>query len=230
VSRTSREEQLEHIRRTYADYRHGRQALWNPANRGYARMVRDRDRALVALVRSSTAGGGRVLDLGAGTGDLYGSVREAGLEVEWLGIDLLSECVEQAQQRYPSAAWMEASSDRLPLPDASRDVVVASLLFSSLSDSELERGTAAEIARVLRAGGWLIWYDLRYDNPGNPAVHGIGRERITELFPGWHAELGTMTLLPPLARRLGLTTAVAYPLLERIEPLRTHAIGRLRRA
>ncbi|MCA1570295.1 MAG: hypothetical protein LC798_08260 [Chloroflexi bacterium] len=57
-------------------------------------------------------------------------------------------------------------------------------LFSSLPSRDLEVAAANEVARVLAPGGWLIWYDLRYDNPTNPAVHGIGRSGLRRLFPG----------------------------------------------
>jgi len=36
------------------------------------------------------------------------------------------------------------------------------------------------------------------------------------------------TLIPPIARRLGPTTPVLYPILESIPFLRSHLIGRLR--
>jgi SAM-dependent methyltransferase len=92
----------------------------------------------------------------------------------------------------------------------------------------MEAAAAREIGRVLRPGGWLIWFDLRYDNPSNPAVHGIDRRRLGRLFPRWAEEIRSCTVLPPLARRLGPTTPVLYPLLEAVPLLRSHLIGRLR--
>jgi hypothetical protein len=100
--------------------------------------------------------------------------------------------------------------------------------MSSLPNDEMERDAAREIARVTRPGGWLVWFDLRYDNPWNAAVHGIDAKRLATLFPGWPQELRSSTVLPPLARRLGRSTPVLYPILELIPPLRSHLIGRLR--
>jgi ubiquinone/menaquinone biosynthesis C-methylase UbiE len=129
-------------------------------------------------------------------------------------------------------AWgvfFEASADRLPFGDAAFDVVVASTLFSSLPSSELESAVATEVGRVLAPGGWLVWYDLRYGNPSNQSVHGVDAKALRALFPRWSSELRSLTLLPPIARRLGLTTAVLYGPLEWLPVLRSHLIGRLRR-
>ena len=104
--------------------------------------------------------------------------------------------------------------------------MAAITLFSSLPTANMEDGVAREIGRVLRPGGWLIWYDLRRDNPWNPAVHGITR-RAASSFSGMEAELRSFTLAPPIARRLGPVTPVAYPLLHAIPSLRSHLIGRL---
>ena len=73
-----------------------------------------------------------------------------------------------------------------------------------------------------------MWYDLRIDNPGNRAVHGIGIDRLRELFPTWTIDVRSTTLAPPLARRLGRTTAYLYPALEALPMLRSHLVGRLR--
>lgn len=226
----ARDETIDQIRRTYGDYlSQGRDRLWDPTNPGYARMVRARDRALLDLIRRSLPPGGAVLDLGCGPGELADLVRGNLGDVYWTGVDLLTEPIAAARRARRWATWIEASADLLPLEDASFDVVVAATLFSSLPTRELERAVATEVDRVLRPNGWLIWYDLRWANPRNAAVHGIRPSILRRLFPGWRQELVTITLLPPLARRLGITTPIAYPLLVRLPFLRSHLIGRLQR-
>jgi ubiquinone/menaquinone biosynthesis C-methylase UbiE len=226
----ARERDLEEIRQTYAGYREqGRERLWDPRNRGYARMSRDRDQALVELVARSLPSGGSALDIGCGPGHLADLVRGHVREVSWTGADLLPEAIAEAKRMNPWASWVEASADRLPFPAASFDVVVASTLFSSLPSDRLERAVADEIARVLVPDGWLVWYDLRYSNPRNRAVHGVSRTRVNELFPDWVAELRSITLAPPIARHLGWLTGPVYAALEAIAPVRSHLVGRLRR-
>lgn len=227
-----RQREIDQIRATYHRYRReGRGRIWDPRNRGYARMMRDRDRVLVDLMRRSLPkSGSRVLDLGSGDGRLAEVAREAGLSVgAWVGADLDPDAVAAASAAIPWAEFVEASGDRLPFETGSFDVVVTSTLFSSLPSAQLEQGVATEVARVLRVGGWLIWYDLRIGNPANAAVHGLGPRAVRKLFPGWELEMRAVTLLPPVARRLGSLTSALYGPLEAVPMLRSHLVGRLRR-
>jgi hypothetical protein len=79
----------------------------------------------------------------------------------------------------------------------------------------------------MRPGGGLLWYDFRYDSPSNRNVRGITARRVRELFPALRGRLIGLTLLPPLARRLGPLTPVAYPVLGWLPPLRSHLLGLL---
>lgn len=227
-----RERELQEIRATYDRYRdEGRDRLWDPSNRGYRRMTEDRDRGLLSLLGESLpATAGRVLDVGCGDGRLAEAARQAGVGVaSWTGVDLAPSQIATAREAQPWASFLEASADEMPFADVSFDVAIAATLFSSLPSPDLERAAAAEVARVVRPGGWLIWYDLRYGNPRNAAVHGVTRASLKRLFVGWRIELRSVTLVPPLARRLGFAVPIAYPLLEGVPLLRSHLIGRLQR-
>ncbi len=72
-----------------------------------------------------------------------------------------------------------------------------------------------------------MWLDIRYSNPANTAVHGVTARRLKQLFPGWRVDVRSAGLLPPLARRLGRSTPVTYPILQAIPPLRSHLVGRI---
>lgn len=106
---------------------------------------------------------------------------------------------------------------------------MAITVFSSILDASMARNVAAEIERVMKPGGGLLWYDVRYDSVSNPNVKAVTRRRIAELFPDLHGRLRTATLLPPLARRLGQATSAAYPALAMMPPLRSHLVGFLRK-
>jgi SAM-dependent methyltransferase len=222
---------LDQIRTTYADYHtSGRERLWVRSNRGYARLIDDRDRVLLPLIAASLpAGGGRFLDVGCGSGELLAAIVAADLAATCAGIDLLPSRIETARSVVPAATLVAGSAEAMPFDDGAFDVAAALTLFSSLPSAELERAVAREIGRVLRPGGWLVWYDLRRGNPTNPAVHGIPERNVRLLFPGWKVQLQSITLAPPIARRLGVLTPLAYPVLHAVPPLRSHLIGRLRR-
>ena len=82
-----------------------------------------------------------------------------------------------------------------------------------------------EVDRILRSGGAVLWYDFRMNNPFNRHVRGISRKEVHRLFPGYHASLNTLTVLPPLARRAGRLTDLLYPFLASMPFLRSHYLG-----
>ncbi len=225
-----RDADLSAIRSAYAAYDdQDRSRLWSLDNPGYARGVAEVRRALVSAMTEVLDGPrNRVLDVGCGDGSLYGEMRAAGLDVDWSGIDLRAEPIDRARRDAPEADWRVASADRLPFADASFDVAVARVLFSSLPSDALEKAVATEIRRVVRPGGALVWFDLRYRNPTNPHVRPIDRHRLETLFPGSEISVRPVLLAPPVARRLGRLTSILYPILASIPPLRSHLVGYLR--
>jgi SAM-dependent methyltransferase len=219
----------ERVRETYAGYdARQRDRLWDRSNPGFARLKSDSERVVIELLRASVAREGvAALDLGCGTGDLQVLAGSSGLNLRWTGVDLLEDRIGTARERVPGATYVVASAAALPFDDDAFDVATAITLFSSIPTDDVEAAAAREIGRVLRPGAWLVWYDLRWDNPSNPAVHGIGPRRLERLFPGWRSELRSITVAPPVARRLGRLTPVAYPLLHAIPSMRSHLVGRL---
>jgi SAM-dependent methyltransferase len=217
------------IRDVYRSYEtEGRDRLWDMRNRGFARLIQERDIRIRDLVARSLPGsGGTLLDVGCGDGALIASIAGRWPDVTCTGLDLQPERIDEARVSVPDATFIVGSADALPFDDEAFDVVTAITLMSSLP-GDMEVDAAREIARVTRPGGWLVWFDLRYGNPSNPAVHGIDGRRLERLFPGWTRELRSTTLIPPIARRLGPTTPVLYPILVAIPPLRSHLVGRLR--
>lgn len=108
--------------------------------------------------------GDQVLDVGCGTGVLAVLIARRGCSV--IGIDIAPPMLAQAGQRVRD----EALEDRVTLrelgavdldtafPNASFDAVVSTLVFSELSDDEIEY-TLAECRRILRPGGQLLIAD-----------------------------------------------------------------------
>jgi SAM-dependent methyltransferase len=232
MSGVRREQDLNAIRAAYASYdAEHRARLWDPRNRGFARARHESDRFLIHLIRTLAAQfpAARVIDVGCGEGRMLKMARDSGASADWYGVDLLADRIDIATDVLPDGHFVVASADSTPFSDASFDIALAMTLFSSIPSRELEDAVASEITRIVRPGGYLIWYDIRYSNPSNPRVHGLSVDRIRALFPAWHDELDTFTVAPPIARRLGLLTPVAYPVLHAIPVLRSHLIGRLQK-
>ncbi len=226
--------EAERIAQAYRSRDQGAVKRWDLGNAGNRQILAERRRLTTQLLDRAgwlPLAGRRVLDVGSGTGAELAWFREVGArDANLVGIDLLPERVDAARKSYPGIELHTGNAERLPFPDASFDLVVACTLFSSILDAGMAASVAGEIRRVMRPGGGLLWYDFRYDSPSNPNVRGVGERRVRSLFPNLTGELIRLTLLPPLARRLGPLTPVAYPMLVAIPPLRSHLCGLLRKA
>lgn len=96
----------------------------------------------------------RVLDLCCGTGDMaFALRRQAGKAAPFiLGADFSHPMLRRAVHKSAGTRllWIEADALRLPLPDASFDLVTAAFGFRNLADYD---AGLREIARLLRPGG-----------------------------------------------------------------------------
>jgi SAM-dependent methyltransferase len=95
----------------------------------------------------------RVLDLGAGTGLLTDVLLAAGHEV--VGVDLSEPMLDQLRARLPQVATAVGGAERIPLPDADVDAVVAGQAAHWFDPAP----AAVELRRVLRPGGVVgfVW-------------------------------------------------------------------------
>jgi ubiquinone/menaquinone biosynthesis C-methylase UbiE len=207
------------------------QAQWSEANLGNRAIMRERIHAMgkvLSEVGYVPLTERRVLEVGCGSGKVLAMLLRWGASPDKLyGIDLVPERIEDAKQRFPEINFLLANAENLNFPDGSFDLVLQFTVFTAILDDEMAHNVAAEICRVLKPGGALLWYDFRYNNPWNRNVRGMTKEAIRALFPAFDLHLHTVTLLPPLARRLHRTTSILYPVLARIPFLRTHYVGLL---
>lgn len=120
--------------------------------------------AYLGPVRRELAGGatGRVLEVGCGTGANFEYYPpEAQVVATEPDPYMLARARRRARGSGRRLALVQAVAENLPFPDASFDVVVATLVFCSVDDP----GRAlAEVTRVLRPGGELRFFEhVRYD-------------------------------------------------------------------
>lgn len=123
-----------------------------------------------ALIRRARAVLGerpaRVLDIGCGTGLFASRLRAALPNVEVVGIDLVSEMIEQGRPRWERlgehALPVQADSERLPFAAGSFDLVTCANSFHHYPHQDR---ALAEMHRVLRPGGRLMLIDGYRDRP-----------------------------------------------------------------
>jgi phosphatidylethanolamine/phosphatidyl-N-methylethanolamine N-methyltransferase len=137
----------------------------------------------MASIEAAERIGGRILDVGVGTGI---SLKDYSRSNSLVGVDYSEPMLRKAQERViehkltnvETLAVMDAK--HLGFPDASFDVVVAQYVITAVPEPE---ATLDEFARVLKPGGEIV------------LVNHIGAETgLRRAFEGWFS---------PVARRLG---------------------------
>ncbi|MBX7167435.1 MAG: class I SAM-dependent methyltransferase [Pirellulales bacterium] len=167
----------------------------------------------------------RILEVGCGRGQWFVSFECLGATRENLsGIELDAIRGGAAARRFGGADIRIGDAAAMPWPNGTFDIVFQSTVFTSILDPELRRRVAAEMLRVLRPQGTIVWYDFRY-NPGNSQVVGLGRQAIKELFPGCKSRFRRATLAPPVARWLAGYSVLLATLVESLQFLNSHLIG-----
>ncbi|MBV9555624.1 MAG: class I SAM-dependent methyltransferase [Pseudolabrys sp.] len=159
-------------------------ARWAPVyDRVFGKVFERGRHAAIAAVEAAVPTGGRLLEVGVGTGISLPDYRR---DIRIVGLDISAPMLQRAQQRVQQfkLANVEALSvmdaAKLALPDASFDAVVAQYVITAVPDPD---GTLDEFARVVKPGGEII------------LVNHIGADR----GPRAVFEAG----FAPLARRLG---------------------------
>ncbi len=139
-------------------------------------------------------------------------------------IDLLPDRIERAGAISPEIDFKTASGYSIPYPESSMNLVSAFTVFSSILDPSAREALAAEALRVLKPEGWVLVYDYRLSDPRNPDTIGIRKREVRRIFPGLNFIRRTLTLAPPISRRIApLSTLLAHGLEVCYPFLRTHA-------
>jgi ubiquinone/menaquinone biosynthesis C-methylase UbiE len=157
-----------------------------------------------------------VLDLGCGTGIVARAIaHRAGFSGTIVGVDLSAYLLEVATRLAAEAGvdsqitFQVGNSQRLDLPDAQFDAVVAHTLLSHVGDP---LAVVQEAARVVKPGGMVAIFDgdyasLTFDQ-ADPAQ---GRADDQALITALVTNPRVMRQIPRLLRQAGLTLVAFFP-------------------
>ena len=166
--------------------------------RGYHAMLDD----IELGVATPLARGGRVLEVGCGTGLILSRLAEVADHAS--GVDLSPGMLAGARQRGLDASL--ASATALPFGDDSFDLVCSFKVLAHVPDIA---GALAEMVRVTRPGGRVLAefynpFSLRYvaKRLAGPGKISDGRTEA-DVYTRWDSPLVIPRLLPPRARLVG---------------------------
>jgi len=103
---------------------------------------------------------GRVLDVGCGTAWPARVLLEFGMDpARYCGVDFVEERLRTAQHLCPTMQFVEANGLDLPFQSDTADLLCLFQVFAAIQDADARRGLATECMRVLKTGGYLIYWD-----------------------------------------------------------------------
>jgi ubiquinone/menaquinone biosynthesis C-methylase UbiE len=207
------------------------QQRWDPGKQGNAQILAERKKLIRDLLEEAfllPLASKSVLDIGCGNGSQLIQMLEWGADPSRLyGIDLLPHLIEEANLRHPLVNFDCANAECLPFADETMDVILLFTVLSSILDDATRRRVCLEASRVLKSGGAILWYDMRYRSLRNAHVRPISRRELRMLFPGFQGIVRSLTFLPPLARALGRFMRGGYQVGAAIPFLRSHYLALL---
>lgn len=202
--------------------------FWTLRNPAVLHASQERERVLLGLLDDAGVDLAplRILDVGCGLGtELPNLLRWGACTERLFGVDLMAHRLRLAAGK-GGAALVQGSAAALPFADASFDLVMQNVVFSSVIDPAVRQAAAAEMRRVLRPGGWVLWYDAFRTRSRDPHFRAVPRAEAEALFPGvawrWRTLTSDIGIAARLHRHLG---AGAVRLLDASGLARTHLLG-----
>jgi SAM-dependent methyltransferase len=137
---------------------------------------------------------GAVLEIGGGTGAnlaRYGPLVDT-LTVTEPDPHMLRRLEAHAAERRPGTTVVGAPADALPVPDASYDVVVSTLVLCGVPD---QAAALAELRRVLRPGGELRFIEHVRAGDEHDARHQDRMDWVNRAVVGCHCNRSTVAAI-----------------------------------
>lgn len=218
------------IRDAYARRELTADARYSWFNAAHRLAVQERERAVIDVLGRHgmrTLSSARVVEFGCGSGFWLREFIKWGCAPQHVtGVDLLPDRIAEARRLCPSGVELIcANAAEAQLVPHAYDIVLQSMLLTSVLDPALRVAVARAMRRAVAPGGLILSYDYHLDNPRNPDVKALSKRDLRMLFPDCRIEVRRLTLAAPLARPLAAHAAPLHALCVRIPWLRSHYLA-----
>ena len=201
-------------------------APWDP---GEIFMSAERKRIAATMLKQLgrfPKAGDRCLEIGYGRLGWLSELIFWGMrENDLYGVELNPDRARQAQETLPNAELVVGNAKQLPWENEYFKLIIASTVFSSISDQNVRNLIVEEINRVLSPEGAFVWYDAAVNNPRNKNFKCITRNELKQMFPMFNCQIKSVTLAPPIARFVAKRSWTLATMLSAIPLLRTHLLA-----
>src|SRR4051812_484146 len=172
----------------------------------------------------------RILDVGCGTGKWLRDLISWGADpANTFGVELLPASAARARRLCPPAVTVECrNAVKTEFPSSSFDIIVQANVFSGVLEHATLEAIAAEMLRLVRPGGLILWYDVIGENRWNSSVHPMRKADVRRLFPDCAYDLRRTGLSPAIAELLAARVPRAATVLASLSPVGTHYLGAIR--
>jgi len=133
----------------------------------------------MVLLKSIAGKSAKILDFGCGEGTRLNWI--AANKKGSLGLDISQKGIELARKKYPKLNFIKADLEKVPLKDASFDLVYSAYVLEHLSDPEKVLG---EAIRLLEPNGFLLLVAPNYGAPNrcSPPFKGSRQKKLIKGF------------------------------------------------
>lgn len=204
---------------------------WDMKNPGNIKIESERATAILQLFKKNDflpLHNLKILDIGCGVGKNLANFLNWGANPNNLfGVDLLQDRIDLAKKNLREINFFHMNAEELEFKDEYFDLIIVFTVYSSILEKQMLLNVTSQINRVLKKNGAVLWYDFRYDNPRNSNVRGVSLKQIKNYFVNYEYNIQSISVYPPLVRKLGSINYLIYPLINRIYFLRTHYLGLL---
>ena len=172
---------------------------------------------------------GRVVEIGAGTGLNFAHYPQDVIEVVAVEPEpyLRARAVEAAHRAPVPVTVIDGTADAVPLPDASVDAGVASLVLCSVP---VQATALAELHRVIHPGGELRFYEHVLAEGARLARYQRRADRVWPLFSGGcHLARPTTSAIAAAGFEIIESDRFVFPTWWFARLSATHVLGRARR-